>query len=110
MLGKSNGDIRLNNVAVLFFSKEPYKWFPQNEIRVVKFSGTEPINVLSQRDFRLNPFENIDQSLDFIRQFISKRFIIPEDSARRVEIDEYPSSVIREAVINAVAHRDYFSY
>lgn len=110
MLGKSNGDIRLKNVAVLFFSKEPYKWFPQNEIRVVKFSGTEPINVLSQRDFRLNPFENIDQSLDFIRQFISKRFIIPEDSARRVEIDEYPSSVIREAVINAVAHRDYFSY
>lgn len=110
MLGKINGQIKIKNVATLFFSKEPYKWFPQNEIRVIRFSGTQPINVISQKDVRADPIENIENTIIFIRENISKRFIIPEGSLRRVEIEEYPMNAIREAVINAVAHRDYFSY
>ena len=54
--------------------------------------------------------ENIEQALSFIRDSISKRFIIPEHSPQRIEIEEYPMTVLREAVVNAVAHRDYFSY
>lgn len=110
MLGKMNGEIKIKNVASLFFSKEPYKWHPQNEVRIVKFDGIKPIKILSQRDFKEDPFENIEQTISFIRQNISKRVIIPENSPKRIEIEEYPSSAIREAVINAVAHRDYYSY
>ena len=110
MLGKINGKIKLKNVAILFFSKEPHKWFAQNEIRVVKFEGTQPINVTAQKDFISNPIDNIEKTLSFIKQHISKRFIIPQDSPQRVEIDEYPHTVLREAVVNAVVHRDYFSY
>ncbi len=110
MLGKINGSLKIKNVATLFFAKEPYRWHPQNEVRVVKFLGVEPINVISQRDFRHDPTENIDQAISFIRQNLSKRFIIPEDSSRRIEIEEYPMPVIREAVVNAVSHRDYYSY
>lgn len=109
-LGKINGEIKLKNVAVLFFSKEPHKWFAQNEIRIVKFEGTQPINVITQKDFTSDPIENIEKTLSFIKQHISKRFIIPENSPQRVEIDEYPHTVLREAVVNAVVHRDYFSY
>lgn len=110
MLGKINGDIKIKNVASLFFAKDPYRWHNQNEVRVVKFSGIAPINVISQKDFKSDPMENIDQAISFIRENISKRFVIPEDSPRRVEIEEYPMPVIREAVVNAVAHRDYYSY
>ncbi len=109
-LGKENGVFRIKNVAVIFFAKEPTRWHPQCEVRVVHFSGTEPVNIVSQRDFRSDIIENIGRTIAFIRENISKRFIIPENSPRRIEIEEYPSSVIREAVINAVAHRDYFSY
>ena len=110
MLGRINGEIRIKNVASLFFSKEPYRWHPQNEIRVVIFEGIQPIKVISQRDFKEDPIKNIDQTIYFIRQNISKRFIIPENSPKRIEIEEYPVEAIREAVINAVAHRDYYSY
>lgn len=110
MLGKINGKAKLKNVAILFFSKEPQRWFAQNEIRVVKFEGTQPINVIAQKDFISDPIGNIEKTLYFIKQHISKRFIIPQDSAQRIEIEEYPSTVLREAVVNAVVHRDYFSY
>ncbi len=110
MLGKLNGILKIKNVASLFFAKDPYRWHPQNEVRVVRFSGVEAVNVISQKDFRSDPIENIEQTISFIRQSISKRFIIPEDSARRIEIEEYPMPIIREAIVNAVAHRDYYSY
>ena len=110
MFGKLNGKLKLKNIATLFFAKEPHRWHPQSEVRIVRFSGTEPINVVSQRDFRSDPIENIEQTITFIRENISKRFIIPEDSPRRIEIEEYPTAVIREAIVNAIAHRDYYSY
>ena len=110
MLGKLNGKLKLKNIAVLFFAKEPHRWHPQSEVRIVRFSGSEPINIVAQRDFRSDPIENIEQTITFIKENISKRFIIPEDSPRRIEIEEYPTAVIREAVVNAIAHRDYYSY
>src|SRR3989338_1952229 len=110
MFGKINGKLKLKNIATLFFSKEPHRWHTQSEVRIVRFSGTEPINIISQRDFRSDPMENIEQTIAFIRENISKRFIIPENSPRRIEIEEYPTAVIREAIVNAVAHRDYYSY
>ncbi|MBI2139397.1 putative DNA binding domain-containing protein [Candidatus Woesearchaeota archaeon] len=110
MFGKLNGKLKLKNVATLFFAKEPHRWHPQNEIRIVRFSGAEPVNIISQRDFRSDPIENIGQAISFVRENISKRFIIPQDSPRRIEIEEYPHSVIREAIVNAAAHRDYYSY
>jgi ATP-dependent DNA helicase RecG len=110
LLGKANGVTKIKNAASLFFAKEPFKWHPQSEVRVVRFSGPEAIDVLSQQDLQSSPIENIEQAISFIRKNISKRFIIPESSAQRIEIEEYPLPVIREAVVNAVAHRDYYSY
>ena len=110
MFGKLNGKLKLKNIATLFFAKEPHRWHPQSEVRIVRFSGTEPISIVVQRDFRSDPIENIEQTITFIRENISKRFIIPEDSPRRIEIEEYPTPVIREAIVNAIAHRDYYSY
>lgn len=110
LLGRINENTILKNAAALFFSKEPHKWFPQSEIRVVKFDGTQPINVLAQKDFTSNPIDDIEEALAFIKQRVSKKFIIAEDSPRRVEMYEYPILALREAVVNAVVHRDYFSY
>src|SRR3990167_5891438 len=110
MLAKANGKLKIKNSALLFFAKEPFRWFPQNEIRIARFGGTEPVNIIAQRDFKYGIVENIEQAIQFVRESISKRFIIPEDSPRRIEIEEYPMQAIREAIVNSVAHRDYFSY
>ncbi|MCX6750168.1 MAG: hypothetical protein NTZ83_01810 [Candidatus Pacearchaeota archaeon] len=49
----------------------------------------------------------IEHSLNFVRRFIAKEFVIKE--VKRKEISLLPEDAIREAIINAIAHRDYFN-
>jgi len=55
-----------------------------------------------------NPVTSIEKSLSFVRKNLSKSIQI-KGNPRRQEKFEYPLEVIREAIVNAVAHRDYFS-
>jgi len=48
----------------------------------------------------------IDKTIDFVKKHLKIRFEITGE-ARRKEIWEYPLDAIREAIINAVCHRDY---
>jgi predicted HTH transcriptional regulator len=41
-----DGEIKLNNTAILFFSKCPEKYIPQNEIRMVRFRGVEKTEII----------------------------------------------------------------
>ncbi len=48
----------------------------------------------------------IEQALDFVRRNIEVKAWI-DDGGRRVERWDYPLEAVREALVNAVAHRDY---
>jgi len=50
--------------------------------------------------------EQVDETMDFIRKNINVRFVMTGKPARE-EIWDYPLEALREAVINAVCHRDY---
>jgi len=50
--------------------------------------------------------EQIEESMDFIRKNINVRFVMTGKPARE-EVWDYPLEALREAVINAVCHRDY---
>jgi len=108
-LAVKNGTIKIKNAAILFFGKEPHRWYPQCEIKVAKFRGVEPIDVISHQIIIGSPSEIIDQAYGFILKNISFELTITEESPQRIEIREYPPAVIREALINAVVHRDYFN-
>jgi ATP-dependent DNA helicase RecG len=99
----------LKNVAVLFFVNNIRESFSQNEIRLVKFAGTEPVEITNQKDFREDIISNIEDALKFIQSNIRTKYVITGKTAKRDEISEYPLEVIREALINAVVHRDYFN-
>lgn len=99
----------LKNVATLFFVDNIKEAYSQNEIRLVTFAGTEPIEIIDQKDFREDIINNIENSLKYIQNNIKTKFIITGKTAKREEISEYPLEVIREALINAVVHRDYFN-
>ncbi|MBX9136424.1 hypothetical protein HCG75_03095 [Clostridium sp. K12(2020)] len=51
--------------------------------------------------------EMIKQTMDFITKNMKKRVIISPDTGERDDKFEYPVEAIREAVINALVHRDY---
>ena len=104
--------------AVLLFGKGPKRLLPQSGIRAVCFLGEEPdYATRADEDLRapLVPLRGsdgslvepglVDQAWDFVRRNTTPRSSIRE--LRRVDRWEYPEVVVREAVLNALVHRDY---
>jgi len=107
-LATKNGNLKIKNATALFFSKEPENFFSQIEIKLVQFDGVEPVKIISHQLIQSDPVSSIEKSLSFVKKNLSKSIQIT-DKPRRQEKYEYPIEVIREAIVNAVAHRDYFS-
>ena len=76
-------------------------------LRLARFRGTSRDEFIDNRQIHGNTFVILDRALDFIRQHspIAGRFV----SGRVERIDEplYPPLALREAVANAICHRDY---
>jgi ATP-dependent DNA helicase RecG len=98
------------NAAILFFGKDPQRFFIQSEVRCARFKGEEvsstylTMNVLHGRIDQL-----IEDANRFIAQTIRKAAWVVPGKMQREEHWEYPPDALREAVINAVCHRDYSS-
>jgi predicted HTH transcriptional regulator len=101
---------QLTNAAILLFGVKPQKFLPTSEIKCMHYHGTvvaKPIP--SHQIFAGTLFDQVDQATDFVLSKIS-RSVPPRDSAPVSETKyEIPKEVIQEAVVNAVAHRDYTS-
>ena len=98
------------NAAILLFGVKPQKFMSTAEIKCMHYHGTvvaKPIP--SHQIFTGTLFDQPDQATDFILSKIN-RIVPPRDSAPVSETRyEIPKEVIQEAVVNAVAHRDYTS-
>ncbi len=99
--------LTVTNCAALFFAKEPQKFFPESYITCVRYRGLDRFSIIDKQDFYGSPIDVIDQTLHFLQRHISGEKIV-EGFAQHREVFEYPLVAIREAVVNAVAHRDYF--
>ena len=105
--------------GVLLFGNNPKRFVPQSGIRAICYAGEEPdYATRADEDLRgpLVPLLDrggrallepglVDQAWDFVR-----RNTVPVarmEGLRRADRWEYPKSVIREVVTNALVHRDY---
>ncbi len=99
---------KLTNAAVLLFGKNPYKFFLQAEVKCIQFSGTEVEKPFaSYHIYNGNLFEQIDKSAAFVLDAIRLPVIQQEHTAQVKRPYEIPVFAIQEAIVNAVAHRDY---
>ncbi len=96
----SNGKIK--NAAILFLGKEPPILFPLFGVKCASFKNNE---LVSTADFRENIFFSVDKSVDYIISQTPKRLSF--EKAQRQEVPILPREALREAVINALIHRDY---
>lgn len=102
------GKHEIANAAILFFGKNPYRFFKQNEVRLVSFSGYEASeSIIDRIDLQSTVPENVEEALKFIRRNTKASYEVK--GLERIEVPEYPERAIREAIVNAAAHRDYFS-
>ena len=96
----------LNNAGALFFAARPARILPHAAISCVLFKGNEKVHIIDRKIFEFDILTNVDQSLAFLERHLNLSYEIKD--IRRREILEIPKDVLREGIINAIAHRDYF--
>lgn len=105
---KVNNRIIPTNAGILFFGKYPKRFFIQSQLRVVKFKGKKVIHpVIDRLDSANTLWEMIKEAEEFIRKSIRLLSFRTEKSFMREDKFEYPIKALREAIINALIHRDY---
>jgi len=103
-------DNKPTNTAILMFGKNPQRFFIQSEIRCARFKGIKAVKpFIDMKVINGSIYEQIDQAEKFILFNIKKAAWIEPGKIERQEKWEYPPDAIREAIINAIAHRDYNS-
>lgn len=102
---EENGKICPTNAAILFFGKAPYEYISHHEIRIARFRGTTRSEFIDSQEIRGPIYKMLDDVEIFFKRNIRLANKIVE--FKRVDIPEYPYEAIREAIINAIAHRDY---
>lgn len=99
--------------GLMTFSRYPQTYFPQLCITAVAVPGTEMGTtgpdgerfIDNKRITGAIP-EMLDEAVDFVRKNSRTKTII-DDSGHRIDKPEYPVKAVREAILNALVHRDY---
>ena len=114
-----DSDRRPATVAgLILFGKNPSRFLPQAKIDAVAYFGSEKDYAAKERRTLRGPIVRLkgvdgtvlepglaEQAVEFVRRNIET--VALEDGVRRQERWDYPEEVIREAVVNAIVHRDY---
>ena len=92
--------------AILLFGKDPQAWCVQSEVRCGRFNGTEAVDFEDMTVIRGTLIQQVPEVLAFLNKNIrvSARFT---GRPEREETWEYPREALREAIVNAICHRDY---
>jgi len=92
--------------GLLFLGKDPSMHFPQCRVFADAFRGiVQDSTPADQVTFSGPAPVLVDQVWDFVQK--NTRHPMRVVGFTRISLDEYPRETVREAVVNAVAHRDY---
>jgi ATP-dependent DNA helicase RecG len=92
--------------GIVFFGKNPAIRFPQCKIMLDAYRGNEiDPRPLDQDTLSLPAPVAIERVIEFVQKNTRHPPVIK--GIRRIMLDEYPEKAVREAVVNAIAHRDY---
>jgi predicted HTH transcriptional regulator len=98
------------HAAVLLFGRQPQRFLLTSEVKCMHFHGTEirkPIP--SYQIYKGTVFDLVDQATDFVMSKIA-RSVGTRDHGPEAPVEyELPERAVAEAIVNAVAHRDYAS-
>lgn len=102
--------------GVMTFSKYPQGYFPQLCITAVCIPGLEmgdtddeQVRFTDNRRITGPISEMLSEAVEFVRRNSRYKTIIDRDG-KRIDKEEYPIKAVREAVLNALVHRDYSIY
>ena len=104
--------------GMLLFGRDVKRRLPQSGIRAVCYPGKMPDYAVRADEFLKGPLVPlgaadgsmvesgvVDSARDFVRRNTTPSAYL--EGARRIDRWDYPEDVVREAVVNALVHRDY---
>ena len=107
-----NGEMTLS--ATMIFSPYPQAYFPQLCITAIAVPGTEIGNLgdsgerfLDNQRIEGSIPEMLEEAIRFVKKNMKNKTIINLKTGAREDRAEYPTVAVREAIINALVHRDY---
>jgi len=98
-------DEGMSNAGALFFSKRVPKFFLEAKINCALFQGTGKTKILDQQIYEGNIVETHRAAIAYLEAHLNTEYVIR--SGPRQEILELPVDALREAILNAIGHRDY---
>jgi ATP-dependent DNA helicase RecG len=103
-----SADAPLTLAGLLAFGQFPQQFFPQLMVSVVVHSpdSSSGTRFLDNQTVRGPIPEMVETTLAMLRRNLAVRAVISEHGSRVDEV-EYPLEAVREAVVNALMHRDY---
>lgn len=107
-------DGKITMTALLLFGLYPQAYYPQlsinatcvpsNEMGVVDGEGNR---FTDTRHIEGTLSDMLDEALAFVRKNMRIATKIDTSTGKRIDIPQYPMDAVREAILNALVHRDY---
>lgn len=97
----------MKRAAILLFHPDPEKFVTGAYIKIGYFENEA--DLIFQDEVHGNLFEQVEKTVDLLFPKYIKALISYED-IHRVETYEYPKEAVREALLNAIAHKDYSGF
>ncbi len=106
-------DGAITNAAILLFGHHLQRFFLGAQVHIGRFRNS--VTVVDDKLITGNLFQQVKQTMQFFRTYLQVRYEIPTtfhgesalENMQRQEIWDYPLDALREAVNNALIHRDY---
>ncbi len=104
-LARRDDELLPTYAGLLLFGRDPQRWIPSSEILVVRYGGPAMSDRFVREEIGGTLPEQIRRAEAFVTDNMRRGVRLL--GLERVEETEYPLEPIREAIVNAVAHRDY---
>jgi ATP-dependent DNA helicase RecG len=98
-------ETRVKNAGILFFAKDIFKHIHHAETTLLAFKGADRLHIYDRRDVPDDLLTQFNEAILFLEKHLNVRSEIR--GVNRHDIYEIPLEVLREAVVNALMHRDY---
>jgi ATP-dependent DNA helicase RecG len=110
LMERRNGKIMLTLAALLLFGKDPGHWHPRCGIDFAKYEGTErrvgtALNVIKRERLEAPLVRLVEEAYHVVQPHVRERQQLVDLFFE--ERLEYPAFAWQEAIVNAIAHRDY---